>query len=486
MRCEFHRCLLALLLGLAGCSDPRHGTATLVELGEHTWHAEWADHGKHLVVISGLQRNPIGEKPWHWDYRLERVTIHPPATWEIAGEIRSAEHMTDAFSCGDENVVAVVEGSRETSYGIFLHNISFYRFDTGERIKRHTIYGYYNRPSSSREWFPYTYACDVAANVMYMRWADNKVVALDGSSGEILREFVKVLAPGEQGGPGFFIQPELDRLVWLERGIGNSEVRTFRLSTGELLGAVCLTCGTQKIVSDYLVSGPDHVVGITVSLPGFCEGHQASTAIAVVNLETLEVERRFCLPDRVSGGAVVIPGEPTYLMVYVRKMPQDCWEVRTIDLATGMERPPVDLCEYSASAFAPYPEVARILKTNLRPSSGESGPLWWLLTWPDYEVVAEGVMDHYYDKGALAPERGLFVLQSEYVNSFAAFDIIHGGIVDEFPWCRGVHEAALRLDPTKRWATTRCFGDWTGVTTQTQKPKGAGFAVVDLAQYEDW
>jgi hypothetical protein len=319
-----------------------------------------------------------------------------------------------------------------------------------------------------------------------MRWDDNKVVALDGTSGEILREFVKTLAPGEQGGPGFFIQPELDRLVWLERGIGNSEVRTFRLSTGELLGAVCLTCGTQKIVSDYLVSDPNHVVGITVSLPGFCEGYTASTAIAVVNLETLEVERRFCLPDRVSGGAVVIPGEPTYLMVYVRKMPQDCWEVRTIDVGSGNELSPYDLCTFNRSYFSPYPEVRRVLVAELAPDGGSEGYFWWMYTWPDYELVGQGRQTHNFDWWVLLPERGFFASQSHYVNSFATVDAYKGHVIDEFHFCRGVMEAALRVDPTGRWATTRCFGDWTGVRTQMDKPRGAGFVVVDLAQYEDW
>ena len=475
----------SLLLGPLGCSDPeRHGTATLIELGEYAWHMEWADHGQYMTAISGVDREALdGTAP---DYSMERITVHPIGTWEVAGEVRIQGDIHDVFSCGDPNTVAALENSGpiDDTPWLYLNHISFHKLDSGQIPVSHTTSGYYNVPSSDRRWFPYTYECDLTTNTMYMRWESAKIVALDGSTGEILREFTRTLAPGQEGGPGFFIQPEEDRLVWLEYQYGGSEVRTFRLSTASPIGSVCLTCGTEWAIMDYLPIDNGHIVGITGQFPSYCDTHSSSTAIAVVDLDTLEVEQRFCLPNRISGGAVVIPGTPAYLTVFVRKMPEECWEVRTINLATGSENPIVDLCNLNQAGISVYPEVGRVLVTELEPDDGKDGYLWWMYTWPERQLVNHGRHSLTYDASALLPERGLLAVQSSAQDKFGLLDALEGGIIDSFQPCTGIQESTLRVDPAGRWATTLCFGDWSDVHTQQDKPRGTGFAVVDLEQYQ--
>jgi hypothetical protein len=477
--------IVCLLLSSPGCDDPtRHGTATLVDLGEFTWHTEWASHGQYLLALSGVERNPPdGETPEYRDYRLEHVTAHQPGTWEVVGEARSEKHLSDVFSCGDPNVVMVNDGGDPFDTGGYRNDFSLYRLDTGGKIKEFSTYGFYNCPHSERTWFPYTYECDVGANVMYMRWASNEIAALDGSTGEVLRSFID---PGEplasDDAPSFFIQPDRDRLVWTERHPTESEVRIYRLSNAELVGAIQLIpTGIHSGINDYLRIGQDHLAVFTDNLGELCAG----TGIRLIDLAEAAIESTSCIRNPYYNWTTLLSQEPPLVMVSVQRMPQECQDLIVVDLATGTQTPTYDLCDLNQGGFGIYPEIGRAMVSERAPDGG--GVIrWWMYSWPSFELLGEGRLDHYYDSSILVPDRGIFSAQSYYVDTFAVVDAHFGGIMDEFHFCTGVAESALRIDPTGRWASTRCFGDWSEVVNPEDKPRGAGFAAVDLEQYRDW
>jgi hypothetical protein len=459
----------------AGCSED-HGSATLVDLGEYAWHMEWASNAQDLLVISGVERTAITSVP---EYRTERVTAYPGGSWDTPRVLEVDGHLIDAFSCGDRDSVAVLYAGNQGPPD-YNRVLEFREYGTDTVYQEYLLYGYYQRPWSDRTWFPYTYECDVGANVMYMRWEPGKVVALDGSTGEILREFVDLDEPaGGDDGPEFVIQPSSDRLVWTENTHGDSEVRIYRLSTAELVGAIPVTPESAAAPSGYMLLGEDKLVVTTGSLGATCPG----TGVRIIDLASAEMETTYCLQYDFLRWARISSIDPPKLLAAVLKWPEDCEAILSMDLTDGSVGEVLDLCAYTSGGFGFYPGRNRVLVTELAPADGRGGYLWWLMTWPELTPVSAGRQRHYYDRSVILPDQDIEALQSHEADSFAAFDFGKGAMLDEFRFCTGVQERALRVDPTGRWATTLCFGDWSGVDAPEDKPRGAGFAVVDLERY---
>jgi hypothetical protein len=67
-----------------------------------------------------------------------------------------------------------------------------------------------------------------------------------------------------------------------------------------------------------------------------------------------------------------------------------------------------------------------VLIAELAPADGQSGYLWWMYTWPDFQMTGQGRQPNNFDWSVLLPERGIFAAQSLYTNTFATVDAYKG------------------------------------------------------------
>jgi hypothetical protein len=419
----------------------------------------FADHGQHAFVVFRKNGDGTDESP-----RFGSLAVFDVNSWDIRKEFNSADIIGNGFSCVDASIAAM-DVSRLVG-GKVVYSLEVWATERAEKLAEHA--GNAQPLPHASPWgstWPHTYECDPATNTMYFRLHRDRVIALDGSTGALLREYVD---PGQTEYFDFFIQPERDRLVWVEyQGINATdlafpaEVRTYRLSTAELTGVLEVMQGALfAIPLEYLYLDPDHIAMLSSPVPGVCNG----ITIKVLELAGPSVAKVHCVPDRDWGGAVAMGHDS--LVVGARRA-DGCWELRSLELESGREIGRRSLCALAWPGYDAYRSAGRVLVSD----SGGAQERWSVLGFPALKTQAEGSWPTVWDAWKPIERTGWLAQQSYHSGEFGLFDLLAGQQVALGPVCAGLVPGAIRVAPGERWVAMLCSG------------KNPGLAVIDLDDY---
>jgi hypothetical protein len=464
--CLFFACL-ALVAFISACDSGSGPPVNLVDVGaavDDVFRLAFADHGKQAFVNfrKTTVTGPIED--WH-----DWLAVIDVGSWTPIHEFEADSTIGNGFSCADDRVVMFDVG-RQAQNGL---EYTIEAWDIVQDIQLATHVGTEWPLPHDSPWgptWPHLYECDPGSNTMFFRLHKDRVIALDGTTGELLREY---LDPGQTEYFDFFIQPEQDRLVWVEYQAITAidtefpaEVRVYRLSTAELVGSVDIMQGAILVApAEYLYLDRDHIAMLTGAIPNVCTG----ITMKLVDLAGPTIEQVRCIQDRRWGGGLVLGKSPPLVVVGANRS-NGCLEIRSMDLWSGEEGPVHGLCTLGDPFFTTYPSLDRILVLDYAPAGG-GNPLWYLYDFPGFSSVGQGRDPENWDSGKFTSARGLEVLQRYEDGKMGIFDAEEARYQDTFKACDMLVPDAIRVDPSGRWAATLCRGDWHGL------------AVIDLDWY---
>lgn len=454
--------LCVLLLVAAMCTSCRNDAAHLVEIDGWLGALTFSKDGSRLIVVYGHIRNML--------FVQDTLAVYEVGTWKKLMEYRSSGRIWRAYGCADPNVILHAEDrypDDKKSY-LVLRSVS-----TQEQIARINADHLPGMDPNTN-----TFYCDQESNVMYLDAFTDKVTAVDGSTGKVLREYVSE-ALGDYA--PFIVQRERDRLVRVDEY--NSLLWVYRMSTAELLARIDLWPDDRKPPPygvDYKLMDDNH---LAFGLLG--KKDDVSGAYLVkVDLAALSVEGEYYIgPYDLHGLVVMQPGDGK-VCAYTHEPNAWCGQVRYLDTKTGEGDVGLDLCDDGGQfdAFA-IPDVDRFTFRGSNPS-GRSGAFRYLYSYPDFDYISADYYPAGYGYTQFARNLNLVVSTNASNDTFTIYDPLRPGFVDYFHICKNIYDSVLAISPAGRWAGVVCQGkEPNPIESDADHPVGAGVAVVDLAKY---
>ena len=400
--------------------------------------------------------------------------MYDVGSWKKRMSYTSTGLVYQGYGCADPDVIMHAErDDQEVEYLVFRSVL------TGEEIARVDVDFLPFLNSDSKGLY-----CDVEDNIVYMTAYKDKVTAFDGSTGEIIREYV---AQDIIGNWTFTVQKEKDRLVLMDEHEESDLIWIYTLSTGELQGTVEAwprpwyrgqwVVYTDFVDDDTLVYGlmgtKDGVRGaylVVIDIPNRC-----IRKVTYLGYYTID------------GMHVMEPGDSRILVV-MHYMADYCASVWVVDVEKGYKQLGYDLCQFGDAGNMAIPDLDRDLVVDWTGSDKEAGH-HYLMSFPEFELVAEQPIQTASSESKYSKSYKLIAIESSFNDSFMVYDPVVGRQLDGFHVCTNVWDSRMQLDPSGRWAAEICQGNESSSNSHGSldkpPPSRAGVAVVDLGRYRD-
>jgi hypothetical protein len=453
--------------------------ANLLKASGNTWLFDFFESGQDLGINSfHYQPDPASGDPMMVNDTLEVFEIDTGRRrllLQLGERVGTNWHQTREFwTCADRNTIAHAEFYRGGDIELVFRDI-----DTKTERRRFSV----QRVPYTGKYMSHTYYCDLATNIIYARFFDDRMVALDGTSGETLREYP---TPGLGDGPRLLVQPERDRLQVVD--LPNHRILRYRLSTAEPLGDIqVLDPQTEEHSSAYVLLDEDHMVWGTTGVKSDYDDTTAPINLYAIDLATGEV------------GPPALFGEFYYLawmypmkdkdypvLVVVDRVEWhdgwvECFDRWAWDPVGQKKKSGISSCDYSWSAIMPVPDLNMIVVNDVPSPSGKPSR-FYTVDYPGFSPVGGSDYSTVFEEWEYDPVRRLIVIESSFEDRFGVFDPMANKVLDDFHICDNVGQNSLRLAPGGRWAGVPCGGVWNENDPYTVS-RGSGVAVVDLERY---
>jgi hypothetical protein len=453
----------ALIVLVASCGDSK---SHLVEVDGWMGQVTFSQDGRYLIGIFAQFTEGIGLKS-------DTFSVYEVRGLEKVMSYQSPGRISGVFTCGDPGIV--LHGEDKDPEGEDP-DLVFRSISTKEEI---AVLEVDRVPFMNEE--GNGYFCDFDNNVMYLAVYANKIIAVDGSTGEILREY---LAENLGDYTPFFVQKGRDRLVWVDEH--NEVLWVYRLSDASLLQRVDLWPDdrTDSYGVHFALLDDDH---LAFGLLG-TKDDVGGAYLEIVDLELLEVEKEYYLgPYDLHGVYVIEPGDGR-ITAYMHEPNEMCGQIWLVDTVSEQQEVGIDLCKVgSGNRFGAVniPELDLFWVGDWTPSSGSRYHVD-IFSYPSFELSYEGVLPSRCHSVEYAKGADLIALAS-FENHFGVFDPRTYKMVDDFHICEDMSDTSLKVDPTGRYAAMTCGGvaSEQAPESNSDHPRGAGFAVVDLLRYRE-
>ncbi|HUU03382.1 MAG TPA: SUMF1/EgtB/PvdO family nonheme iron enzyme [Myxococcota bacterium] len=316
--------------------------------------------------------------------------------------------------------------------------------------------------------------CDMESNIVYIRVGKDKIAAFNGSTAEMLHEYL-ALDVGNYA--PFEVQKEKDRLVWVDRS--NELLYVYGLSDGELLSRIDVWPDNRPAPGgvDYGFLDDDHLV---FGLLGQKDG-VGGAYLVKVDLEALSVEGEYYMgPYDLHGLKVMEPGDGK-VCAAMHDPAAACGQIWLVDTDTGEAGIGIDLCNdggsYTDAIGAPDIDYYTFKGTN---PSGAGDHFRYQYSYPDFKMVGASKYPMGSGYTQFASNIDLLVSTNAAIGYIIVYDPLRSRFIDSFYACNNMHDSFLGFDPTGNWAVVLCEGE---ARDGPGPPRGAGFAVADLSRY---
>jgi len=324
------------------------------------------------------------------------------------------------------------------------------------------------------------YHCSIQNNVVYIDAFTDKITAINGSTGEIVREYVAEYL-GDYA--PFFVQEDQDRLVIVDSH--NAVLWVYRLSAGALLSKIDMWPDDRPDASvvDYELMDDDH---LAFGLLGQKDG-VGGAYLVKVDLAALSVESEFYMGPYDLHALVVMEHGDGKVCAYMHEPNAWCGQVRYYDTNLGVGSVGIDLCDVGSGEnfdAVSIPDLKLFMLNDWNPSD-DSGKHNYIFSYPDFTLV-ETPMHKSYSGIKYASNVKLAAMLNIATDHIGIFDPFKPGLLDDFKFCTSVYDSSFIIDPSGRWAAVVCQGerhDSSDPDADLVPPSGAGVAVVDLGRY---
>ena len=405
------------------------------------------------VVFSASGRHLLVN--WEEKGQEERnCAVYEVGSWEKLAELRASGGCV--AMCADEEVVLMRERSAEGKpFDMVLR-----RLGDGDELARYHMPIY---------WWPRVIECARESNLIWLDIDPEKIVAFDGSSGELVREYVADDLDTEYGGftkySPFEVLQASDRLIWVDQYA--AVLWVYRLSTGELLSRIDVWPDEYggAFGQDYELMGGER---LAFGLTGRKEG-VTGAYLVVVDLASPSRESEFYLGNYDLHGLVVMEPGDNRVLYFIHEQNASCGLVGMTDVASGEQKVAIDLCSASRdNQFDAQPVTAEdvLLVHEWRN--------YFIYSYPDFKVVKTVEPAYSYSVNKYSPLRLSFqaVASSSRVGIFDWRELDY---VDEFVACSPISDY-VKVDPSGRWVAAVCEG-------VSRNPTVSAVALVDLRRY---
>ena len=447
-----------------GCTD---GHAKIIEIDRWMSRIQFDQSGQHLFVLT---RTPIATPDGPSPYELVRnnITVFDVGTWKKVYSYISEHETRATYSCADPDVLIHTEDSYpDDDY----NDLVFRSISTGEEINRIGVGAIPPGQSS-----PGMYHCDMEDNIAYFYSRDERIRAINGSTGELLREY---LVTGDPGTSSFRVQKGGNRLVRVDEN--NDLVWIFNLATAELLARLDLWETYRNGLWTMHIYPDDQtlVYGVMAERDG-----SSGLFLIVVDLDAMTIKDEIFVGHYLLTGFDPMPPDGSRIVLGLQEPSASCIGIWGMALDGSPAELLLDLCDFGWAGAFLIPELSLLLVSDwAHPSGAES--YFIAYSYPDFNILAEGPAPSAYTEKNYVPNLDLEVMTSTFNDHFGVYDLRQYKLVDDFFVCHGLNNTSvetLKVDPLGRWAAMICGGEDRGIEPG-KHPVGAGFAIVDLSRY---
>jgi hypothetical protein len=423
----------------------------------------FSENGNYLIANYGQYRDAETR------VKFDGVIVFDLVEWKLVMDYVSRGEIGPVYTCADPDVVVVSENRYPDDATFRLKFRSLSTTESFATIEMDMPPG--QTPDSG------LYHCDLRENIMYMAILQDKVTALDGSTGDVVREY---LAEDVGEYAPFVVQKEEDRLVRID--MYNDVVWIYRLSTADLLGRIDLWPHIRDGRStDYSFIGPEKILyGLFGDNDAGCIGVQ----FVLADLSGFTASELYCVEGYMYDGFMPMDDRIDNILLLAHIPNSYCYEIRSVDLESGTDDLWFDLCELGNGGLMAIPETDTVLLADWEPE-GEVGEHFYFYSYPEFELKDDFLSPVTYEEVQFVNSKNILLLESAFSDYFAVYDLLQNTLLDDFRLCENVFENSLRVDPFDNWAAVRCGGkDPDEEIGPGVFPADSGMRVVDLRNYD--
>jgi hypothetical protein len=466
---------LAIICLATSCSD---SPITHVPMKGFVRDLEFSATGNNLFVTYGHWRESAG------GVRTDSFAAFLVGSWQETfkytsdrGQIRSI------FSCADDSVVIYTESDGLDEWP---NTLVFRSLTTGAKIEEMEIDFTPQNLESDLQKGIYRYYCDIDSNILYMSIKTGRITALDGSTGQVIREY---FSEGNSELVRFVIQKDKNRLVWNDLFSIENGIMTYDISTGEQL--CCLDelssfdCGF--ITGDRMAC----VKGGTEEIP------IEKAEIRLLNLVTCELESLYVLEQGEIKALWVMENDEDKVLIGISvDSDRSIWE---IDLRNNEGRKVIDEVvprPWEKLIFSPMTQ--RFLMIDRGDEADMPGYIFGY-SMPDFALINEGPLKALYPFFWSVAEGQLYVMaglaaDSEPVDGIFDYwltilDPIEAKSLDDLRIQDNFDPEKVRVGPKGNWLGIPWLGKYRFPHVinyeEGEFPEDSGFKVVDLSRYRN-
>jgi len=360
-----HFSLLCLVVAtIVVCSSCSDEPSRLLEISGWPRRAAFSGDGKNLIVTY-CKSYVKGE---------DTVVVYDVGSWKKRMSYTSTGLVYQGYGCADPDVIVHAERDDQE-----VENLVFRSVPTGDEIARVDVDFLPFLNSDSKGLY-----CDVEDNIVYMTAFKDKVTAFDGSTGEIIREYV---AQDIVGNWTFKVQKEKDRLVLMDEYEESDLIWVYTLSTGELQGKVEAWPRPwyrgQWVVYTNFVDDDTLIYGIEGTKDGVTGAY-----LVIVDIPNRRISKVVYLGHYIIHGIHVMEPGASKILVVLQDYPDYCVSLWIVDIEKGYDELAYDLCQFGRAGNSPIPDLDRDLVISWSGDENDAD-LYSLLSFPDYGVIAE-------------------------------------------------------------------------------------------------
>jgi hypothetical protein len=449
---------LVVLAQCGGDSQPRIRIKGSVLL------SQFSPDGGHLLVNWGHAESDPNAFPEGTRIRFDMLSVFESGTWRLVKEFSSSGRIWRGYMCADPDIVFY----RETNEPATKQELVVRSLATGQEIARKPMDLYLGSDMDN----PRGFYCDLSSNTIYMFLAAKKITSLNGSNGEVVREFFPEEAENTSG---FIVQVEKDRLIAIDQP--GEQVFIFRLSTGELLGKVKVWDADPVPLDhfqDHALVDEDHLLYYIIGEKSNVNG----TYFFLVDLTNRSIEDESCIEGYMAGDIYPIQGDTRRILISMIKYDDSDMKIGVFNYTSGTVESYLQLPVFEGmGTMFPVPSEGRLII-----DSWDNPPQFAVFQYPGFSMLFKGpapiaAADKHY------VSRGKLLVMSNSRDEFGVYDPVNFKVLDAFRICQNT-QYVTRIDPQERWAAVVCAGY--PMDTQLkpgQVPDGAGIAIVELDRY---
>ncbi len=334
------------ILSFFGCTD---GRAKIIEIDSWMSRIQFDQSGQHLFVLT---RTPIATPDGPSPYELVRnnIAVFEVGTWKKVYSYVSEHETRATYSCADPDILIHTENSYpDDDY----NDLVFRSISTGEEINRIGVGAIPPGPSSLDK-----YHCDMENNTAYFSVRDEKILAIDGSTGELLREY---LVTGNPGTSSFRVQTNKNRLVRTDED--NDLVWIFNLDTTELLARLDLWETYRNESLWTMQTYPDDQTLVYALMAE--RDNLNGLFLIVVDLESMAIKDEFFVGHYLINYLLIgfnsMPPDGSRLVLGLQEPSASCLGIWEMALDGSPAELLLDLCDFDSAGAVVFPEHSLIL-----------------------------------------------------------------------------------------------------------------------------